>query len=175
MPRIVVRYLTERDGVHYFRRAVPKHLSGKLAPSRLKWSLKTKSQSEALRLLPEAVRRSDAIIAAAEGAAPPLSSDALGYFRRVWYEQRLAALPGDADLRLVSLRQPLLDIALQHLVENRPEPLVGGWGEISGRIEASLSQRPVEDGEYLQWKMAQEIELGVDRTPFFRLLGEPLQ
>ncbi len=60
-------------------------------------------------------------------------------------------------------------------VERKPEPLRGTWPEIRGAIEDSLEERPVEDGEYLQWKMAQELSYGVDRTPFFQLLGEPLQ
>ena len=71
-----------------------------------------------------------------------------------------------------------LEMMGQHMllkVESVPDPLRGTWSEIEERIEASLAERPVEDGEYLQWKLAQEIFYGVDRTPFFELLGEPAQ
>jgi len=60
-------------------------------------------------------------------------------------------------------------------VEERPEPISGNWAQIRSRVEQSLIDRPVEDSEFLQWKLLEERTLGVDRTPFLKLVREPLR
>lgn len=60
-------------------------------------------------------------------------------------------------------------------VEERPEPISGNWAQIRSRVEQSLVDRPVEDSEFLQWKLIEERSLGVDRTPFLKLVREPLR
>jgi hypothetical protein len=51
--------------------------------------------------------------------------------------------------------------------------LSGSWDEVSGAIEASLSQSPVTEPEYWLWKVEMSERTPADFAPFFDLIGEP--
>ena len=56
-------------------------------------------------------------------------------------------------------------------VERLVPPLSGPWKEIAPAIEKSLSEDPVDDLEFLQWKSEMDKLYPVDINPFFRLIG----
>jgi len=59
-------------------------------------------------------------------------------------------------------------------VDARHAPVKGSWAELRGPVEATLSQRAIEDPEYWQWKTAMLERYSVDMTPFLKLVGEPV-
>lgn len=60
-------------------------------------------------------------------------------------------------------------------VDARPATVTGSWAEIGEAVEASLGATSIEDPEYWQWKDAMLDRYEVDMTPFFGLVGEPLE
>jgi len=58
-------------------------------------------------------------------------------------------------------------------VEERPEPLTGTWQQLAPSVEASLQERPVDDFEFIQWKVDAVGRYDVDVRPFLELVGEP--
>lgn len=57
-------------------------------------------------------------------------------------------------------------------VERLHEPVTGSWSEVGEQVEFSLGERPVEDSEFLQWRVAMERRFEVDLRPFLRMVGE---
>lgn len=56
-------------------------------------------------------------------------------------------------------------------VESRPDLVEGTWDEIGEKVEASLTDRPVEDPEFWQWKEAMFRRYEIDISPFLELAG----
>ena len=56
-------------------------------------------------------------------------------------------------------------------VESIDPPLRGRWDEVRDTVEASLSERPVQDAEYWQWRVEMLERYDVDLSPFIDLTG----
>ena len=56
-------------------------------------------------------------------------------------------------------------------IESRPELLEGTWDEVGDQVEASLTERQVEDPEFWQWKEAMFRRYEIDISPFLELAG----
>lgn len=56
-------------------------------------------------------------------------------------------------------------------VEERRAALEGDWSVIGERILASLQAHPVEDAEFLHWKLAMEDRYPIDMRPMMDLIG----
>jgi parvulin-like peptidyl-prolyl isomerase len=61
------------------------------------------------------------------------------------------------------------------LVEGRPKPLTGSWPDISAVVEKSLTERPIEELEFSQWKSTMLRRYPVDLSPFLKLAGQPVK
>lgn len=59
------------------------------------------------------------------------------------------------------------------LVERR-EPLEGSWTEIGAAVEASLAAHPVQEGEFLRWKLEMDGRYPIDLRAFLELVGAPV-
>lgn len=59
------------------------------------------------------------------------------------------------------------------LVESIDSPVRGRWDEVQGLVEESLSQRPVQDAEYWQWRVEMLERYEVDLGPYLALTGNP--
>ncbi|HTF87837.1 MAG TPA: hypothetical protein VK843_05465 [Planctomycetota bacterium] len=87
----------------------------------------------------------------------------------------------NAELSRVAFKTPEGQIAgpisaeegrhLMLRVEKLLVPLSGPWKEIAPAIEKSLSEDPVDDLEYVQWRAEMVKSYSVDLDPFFRLIG----
>lgn len=51
------------------------------------------------------------------------------------------------------------------MVDSRPSPMSGPWGDIGPLVEASLAERGIEDPEYWQWKSWLFEQYEVDMSP----------
>jgi len=56
-------------------------------------------------------------------------------------------------------------------VEEAREPREGGWEALREEVERSLAAHPIEDTEYLVWKLVVERRYPIDLQPLRRLLG----
>ncbi len=66
---------------------------------------------------------------------------------------------------------PIADHIFLIRVEERRTPITGDWAAIEETVEASLAEHPVEDSEFLNWKLAMERRYPIDLGPLGRLLG----
>jgi len=60
-------------------------------------------------------------------------------------------------------------------VDARPKPIDGLWPQIGAAVEASLTQKKIEELEFSQWRSAMLQRYQVDITPFLRLAGQPVR
>lgn len=58
-------------------------------------------------------------------------------------------------------------------VEEVREPLEGDWDAVGPAVEASLARHPVQDAEYLPWKLAMRRRHAVDLGPLEKLFRAP--
>jgi hypothetical protein len=56
-------------------------------------------------------------------------------------------------------------------VEERRAPLAGDWTALSEPVEASLARHPVEDSEFVHWKLVTERRYPIDLGPLWSLIG----
>jgi hypothetical protein len=56
-------------------------------------------------------------------------------------------------------------------VEERRAPRAGDWSVIGAEVLASLQAHPVEDAEFLHWKLAMEDRYPIDMRPMMELIG----
>jgi hypothetical protein len=56
-------------------------------------------------------------------------------------------------------------------VEERREPLEGDWKRVEAPVEASLAAIPVENAEFLHWRVTLEGRYPIDLGPLWSLLG----
>ena len=66
---------------------------------------------------------------------------------------------------------PTADHVFLIRVEEKRTPLEGDWGEIRAAVEASLAEHPVQDSEFLHWKLAMEERYPIDMRRLIDLLG----
>jgi len=60
-------------------------------------------------------------------------------------------------------------------VEEHRSPLSGDWATLAPVVESSLSENPVTDSEYLNWKLAMEGRYPIDLGPLKKLIGAARQ
>jgi peptidyl-prolyl cis-trans isomerase C len=56
-------------------------------------------------------------------------------------------------------------------VEERREPIEGDWAALGATIEASLAEHPVQDSEFVHWKVVMEKRYPIDLGPLWSLVG----
>jgi peptidyl-prolyl cis-trans isomerase C len=56
-------------------------------------------------------------------------------------------------------------------VEERRTPLEGDWAALEPAVEASLVEHPVEDSEFVYWKLVMEKRYPIDLGPLWSLVG----
>jgi parvulin-like peptidyl-prolyl isomerase len=96
--------------------------------------------------------------------------------------QPVPVVKGDTLMSRLVFQTPLGEVAgpvleqgayLLVKVEQRPEPLAGGWPDVRAAVEASLAATPVQELEITQWKVLMLRRYDADLSPFLRLAGEP--
>jgi len=56
-------------------------------------------------------------------------------------------------------------------IEERRAPFEGDWSAVGDKVLASLARHPVEDAEFLHWKLAMEDRYPIDLRPMMELIG----
>ncbi|NOT31335.1 MAG: hypothetical protein HOP15_12890, partial [Planctomycetes bacterium] len=56
-------------------------------------------------------------------------------------------------------------------VEERRAPFEGDWEAIESAVEAALARYPVEDAEFVHWKLSMEKRYPIDLGPLWSLIG----
>ena len=56
-------------------------------------------------------------------------------------------------------------------VEELRAPIEGDWSALESAVEASLAEHPVQEGEFLHWKLVMEKRYPIDLGPLWSLVG----
>jgi len=83
----------------------------------------------------------------------------------------LARLAFQTDVGAVAGPVPIADHQFLIRVEERRIPLSGDWSAIAAAVEASLLEHPVQDSEFLHWKLVMEGRYPIDLGPLWSLIG----
>ena len=66
---------------------------------------------------------------------------------------------------------PIADHQFWIRVEEKRAPLEGDWDALETTVEASLAEHPVEDAEFVHWKLTMEARYPIDLGPLWSLIG----
>src|SRR5262249_27650315 len=66
---------------------------------------------------------------------------------------------------------PIADKQFLIKVEEKRAPFEGDWATIESRVEASLREHPVEDSEFVHWKLSMEGRYPIALRPLLNLVG----
>ena len=66
---------------------------------------------------------------------------------------------------------PISDHQFWIRVEERRAPVEGDWSVVESPVEASLARYPVDDAEFVHWKLAMEKRYPIDLGPLWSLIG----
>ena len=67
--------------------------------------------------------------------------------------------------------QPVSDHQFWIKVEERRAPVEGDWSVVESQVEASLARYPVDDAEFVHWKLDMEKRYPIDLGPLWSLIG----
>jgi hypothetical protein len=142
------------------------------------------SESVALRLIVAESGEAEQKVAAALAAGRPFAEVALelslddsrekgGLVPFVVQEERspLARLAFQTPVGEVAGPLPIAEHKFWIKVEERRAPLEGDWAVVEAAVEASLSRHPVEDAEFVHWKIVMEGRYPIDLGPLWSLIG----
>jgi hypothetical protein len=83
----------------------------------------------------------------------------------------LARLAFQTEVGAVAGPLPVGDHQFLIKIEERRAPLEGDWAAVGEKVLASLVAHPVEDAEFLHWKLAMEDRYPIDMRPMMQLIG----
>jgi hypothetical protein len=66
---------------------------------------------------------------------------------------------------------PVSDHQFWIRIEERRDPQEGNWAAVAERVEASLASSPVENAEFVHWRLTMEGRYPIDLGPLWSLIG----
>jgi hypothetical protein len=83
----------------------------------------------------------------------------------------LAQLAFQTPVGEVAGPMPISDHQFWIRVEERRAPTEGNWSAIEGQVEASLAAAPVDNAEFVHWRLTMEGRYPIDLGPLWSLIG----